>query len=68
MVGGLVFAVYTLSSILTTPATSNLGGPSANSITSFDNETIKRLNDLHPSDENTSTQSTTSGRVSPFSE
>lgn len=69
MVAGLVFAVYTLTSILTAPATSpDLGGSSHNLKGSFDNDTIKRLNNLKSSDQNSSTQTPTTGRISPFSE
>lgn len=69
MVAGLIFAVYTLTSILTTPINSTgIDGNSHNLKGSFDNETIKRLNNLKSSDQNSSTQTPTTGRISPFSE
>lgn len=69
MVAGLVLAVYTLTSILTAPATSpDLGGNSHNLKGSLDNDTIKRLNNLKSSDQNSSTQTPTTSRISPFSE
>lgn len=66
IVGGLIFAVITLTNILQQP-TSDSKKASSTSET-LDQATVNRLNKLKPSSENLSTQSLPSGRLNPFTE
>ncbi|NCQ54048.1 hypothetical protein COV88_02515 [Candidatus Saccharibacteria bacterium CG11_big_fil_rev_8_21_14_0_20_41_19] len=64
--GGLVYAIMTISSILTQPP-SDSSKKSTNSA-SIDQATVNRLNRYKTSDVNSTNQSLPSGRINPFSE
>lgn len=64
MVCGLAAAVYVLTNILKTPTSTSNNGNTTSQRTTFDDETIKKLDNL----DSQSTAIPTQGRVNPFSE
>lgn len=63
---GLIMSVMILNSILARPYADNNGSNGAT--TTFDQQTINRLNKLNVSTNNTNYQTLPSGRTNPFSE
>lgn len=66
IVGGLIFAVITLSSALQRTSTDSVGQSNTSNV--FEQSTVTRLEKLKSSSENSVLPSLPSGRINPFAE